>query len=108
MHPARLRMMRIDVDDDQDDAGQVRRRLAVKDQILVVRGMKAQAVVVVERGILSTDLVDARDKFAEDVGPLPVPLTYLVLFRVEIFLALSGRPRFAVLKRRAVNAVGRS
>ena len=55
-----LRMVRVQVDHDDHDVGEVGIRLPVGEERVIVDGEKTQPAIVPERGILATDAVDER------------------------------------------------
>src|SRR5438067_6665672 len=84
---ARLRVVRIQVDRDQDQVAFL--FLGVAQQLLVVGRMKAQAPVALQSGVLLPHLVQLGDQPPQAVRPLAVPRLDLVLLRIQILLAPS-------------------
>src|SRR2546421_3450538 len=79
----RLRVVRIEVDRDQDEVAFFLLRIA--QELLVVGRMKAQAPVALQRRIFLSHFVQLRDQPAQAVRPLAVPRLDLVFFRIEVF-----------------------
>src|SRR5216684_6488644 len=80
--PARLSVMRIEVDHHYDDVGEICGRLAVDNQLIVVDRVKAQTPIAVQSGILMTYVVHARNQASETIGVINIPLPDLVFLRV--------------------------
>ena len=74
--------------------------------LLVVDGMKAQAAVAVQGGVLPADAVDAGDELFQAAGRVDVPSADFEFFRVQVFLCpgLAGLV-FTQLEGRPVDAV---
>jgi len=83
----RLSAVRIKVDDHQQEVGTVVRLLAVTDELIVVDRMELERPIVLQRGVVVANFVDARDERPQAIGAIAVPVAYLVFFRVEIFLS---------------------
>src|SRR5438067_6469152 len=75
---ARLRVVRIQVDRDQDQVALFLLRVA--QQLLVVGRMKAQAPVALQSWIFLSHFVELRDQPTQAVRPLAVPRLDLVFF----------------------------
>ena len=105
---ARLDVVRVEVDDDQDDVGEVGSGLPVGDHLVVIDREEPQVAVEVERRVLAADGVDPGDEVAEGPRSVEVPVADLVLLRVEIFLG-AGLPGLAdaLFERGSVDPVGR-
>ena len=86
-HIAELGVMRIEIDDHQDEVGAVVGLLAVADKLVVVGKVKLERPVTLQCLIAITYAVDACDQLAQTVGPIEIPMADFVLFRIEIFLA---------------------
>src|SRR5438874_2653101 len=104
IYPARLRMSRIEIDDDHDQVVTV--FLGVAKELLIVRRVKAQAPVALQRRIILAHLVQAADQGPQAVRPRALPALDLVLLGIEVFLAAGlARRRLHQLERRTVHAV---
>src|SRR3954462_2415581 len=57
VYPAGLSMVRVEIDDGQDDVRRIRRALGVRDDLRVVDGVEPQSTVTLQRGILPTNTV---------------------------------------------------
>jgi len=103
---ARLRVLEVEVDRDQDDVAFF--LLRINQQLRIVDVVEAQAPVALQGGIRLPHTVQQRDQLAQAVGAPEVPALHLVLLRVEVLLAsgLAGRV-LEELVRRPVDAVVR-
>src|SRR2546430_15091640 len=107
--PARLRVMRIEVDDHQHRARAVGRGLAVADELVVVDHVKAQVPVELQRRVRVPRRVHPGDEITKAVGPVQVSMTDLVFFGIEILFAVRlARPILTQLERRSIDAVIRA
>src|SRR5689334_8530235 len=88
LQPARVTMVAVEVDDDEDHV-LVAVALAEAEQLIVVGLVKDEARVVVQRGVLAADPVQARDDLAQAVLTFEVPGPELELLVVDVLL----RPR---------------
>src|SRR3972149_2413339 len=106
--PPRLRVARVEVDDDEQDVRAVRARLAVGDELVVINLVEAQRVVALQGGVLAPDAVHLGDEAAEAGLVRQVPVLDLVLLGVQVLLAarLQGLVE-APLVGGAVDAVAR-
>src|SRR5438105_6112424 len=57
LNPSRMHMMRIQVDDDQNDIGQILGVLAIANKLVVFDSIKSEVPVMVKRRVLNTDPV---------------------------------------------------
>src|SRR6266852_3695113 len=76
---ADLLVMWIDVDDGQDHVCKVVGALGVGDDLVVLGGVEHQAVVAVQRRVLTPNLVEHRDQLAKAARAVAVPAANLVL-----------------------------
>ena len=106
-HKAVLHRLVIEIDDHENRIRAVARDLAEREQTRIVGRAKHQSVIRLQRRILAADAVDRRDEILDVVRVLPIPVTILVLLRVQIFLAAGHRPALAQFES-AVDAVGRA
>src|SRR3954465_2670731 len=101
IQPAGLRVVRIEVDRDQDEI--VARLLRVAEELVIVRGVEAQAPVALQRGILLPHGIQTAHQRPQAIGPVALPALDFVLLRVEVFLAARlARRRLHQLECRAV------
>ncbi len=103
---AALRVVRVQVDDADDNVARIVGLLAVGDQLVVVDTVETQAPVRLQRLVLPPGLVHQRDQVAQAVRPVDLPVALLVLLGVQVLLAarLSWLV-FHQLERWAVDAV---
>ena len=87
--PSRLRMKGVEIDHDQDEVRQIGGGLSVKKEGIIIHLINAEIPSGVEGRVLSPDLINFCNKFVEVPRFTPVPVFYLVLLGMEIFL-LSG------------------
>src|SRR6266568_415435 len=57
LNPSRMHVMRIQVDDDQNDIGQILGVLAIANKLVVLDGMESEAPIMVKRRVLAPDPV---------------------------------------------------
>src|SRR3954470_21674438 len=81
IQPAGLQVVRIEVDRDQDEI--VARLLRVADELVIVRGVEAQAPVALQRGIRLPYGIQTADKWPQAVRPVTLPALDLVFLRIE-------------------------
>src|SRR4051812_47364540 len=60
--PSRVGVIRTQVDNDQDNVGSIGSTLAVANQLISIRRMKAQALQPMQRGILGTNPIYQADE----------------------------------------------
>ena len=100
--------MGIEIHDDQHGAFAGRIDFRIGDELFVVDRHEAQSVVALQRRVLAPSRVETCDEVGKAVGPREVPVTQLVLFRIEVFLR-AGLTRLVLqeLVGRSVEAVVR-
>src|ERR1044071_9606143 len=86
-YPPALGIMRIEVYNGQNDILAVFAFLAVGDELLVIRGMKIEGIVGLERGIFAADPVYFANQLAEISEGIPRPGPDFILLRIEILFA---------------------
>src|SRR2546423_15383701 len=104
--PTALGVMRIEINDGQNDIIQMPGLLAVRDELFVVRLMEFQALVAVQRRVFPADAVDSRNQVGERSWGIEIPIPDFKLLGVQILLAawLTGLV-LTKLKGRAVEAI---
>ena len=106
--PARLRVVRIEVDDRENHVRARRIHLQIGDQLIVLYFAEMQPGIRLQCSILPPNAVHAGDQRPEAVGLLQGPMPQLIFFRVAIFLAPRfSRRAFHQLVRRPIYAVVR-
>ena len=106
IHPAGLRVMRIEVHRNDNNVIAIFGMFSETDNLVIVHGVKTQAAITMERRICRANLVHPRDKPAQAIGRIDVPILDLVFFRIQIFLAAGLTRRVdAELERRAIDPV---
>ena len=97
MHPTRLGVERVEVDDHDDRVGRlvvhsmpegrvVGCDLRVGDDLVVVHLVEGERVVAVQRPVAATNLVHPAHQVSQALGLLEVPVTDGVLLRVVVLL----------------------
>src|SRR5581483_8030036 len=84
--PARLRVMRVQVNHRQDQVVAVGAFLRVGDELVVVHRHEPQARVEVQRRVLAADAIHPRYEVPQAVLALQIAPLDLVLLRVELLL----------------------
>src|SRR5437879_8787904 len=101
LNPSRMHVMRIQVDDDQNDIGQILGVLAIANKLVVLDGMESEAPVMVKRRVLATDPVHNANYLAQALGLGQLPVLDLILLGVEVlFTAGLARTTLAQFKCR--------
>src|SRR5919106_5540662 len=77
-------MVRIQVDNDENDVRQVIGALAVTNKLLVIDLVKAQICVTLQRWILPSDQIHPGNELLEAVGSIEIPVSDFVFLRIEI------------------------
>src|SRR5262249_52292132 len=105
VHHVLLRMMRVEIDYDEDDIGEIRRGLGIAKDVRIVGLVEAQIVVELQGWILAAGLVYPGDKVPYVSRGIPVAWLYFVFFGVEVLLAAFAERRVLAQFEAAVNAV---
>ena len=80
-------MICIEIDDHDYDIVQIVGVLAEADDLVVVDVVEPEIGVALQRLVLSTYPVHARDETLEAVRAVEIPVANLVFLRIEVFLA---------------------
>src|SRR6185437_13707976 len=75
-HPARLGVVRVEIDDDEHTLGAIEAALAVRDEGPIVDVMEAQSGIALQRRVVAADAIDQCDEVAQAVGPSALPETH--------------------------------
>ena len=104
LEPAAVLVSRVHVHDDEDDAREVLRALAVGHQRLAAGLVESDASRLLERRLLAARPVHERDGVAQRARLVEAPGPQLELLVVEVVLGAGTRDVLHQLERRPVDA----
>src|SRR5580658_8294161 len=87
MDPPRLRMKAIEIDDDDDNVGEIVRCSAVTDQGWIICFVKAQIAIALQRQIFLADAVDPRNQVLEARAGMEIAVLQFILLGIQILFA---------------------
>ena len=87
INPSRLHVEAVKVNDDDDYVGKIVGRLAVTDQLRIIRFMKTEVAITLQRRILFADLVDPRNKISQAAGRMQIAVFEFIFLGIQVLFA---------------------